>query len=86
MLDDSFLCGFEPELKVTPKKYDKGTKNAEMIEDVFETINGSKSISDIAQELELTNKMVSYAIEHLKGKIEKIGVRAKSTIYKKVEN
>ena len=38
MLDDSFLCGFEPELKVTPKKYDNGTKNAEMIAELLNII------------------------------------------------
>ena len=70
MIEDSFLCGFEPTLSHSPIGY---KVNTQISDEIFELINGKLSVVEIREQLGLTNKQVNHYVLMLKksNKVEK---------------
>jgi len=81
MIEDSFLCGFEPYLS-KPQTIDYSDK-AKLQELIFSKIDGKKNALEIRNELDLTPRELSYCIEKLIKfkRIKEVGRKGNAKIY-----
>ena len=86
MLDDSFLCGFEPSLDGVGCEIQepKQTSRSNDIDRVLNALDGKKTLVQIGDELDMGKRLVSYCIEKSKGKVKRIGFRSQSAIFERV--